>query len=512
MSVRIARVAGAVAVVAWAVVQLEGRRPRPRIPEVSPAPPAQDGQPPAPDPTGVEIERKFLVEHAPADLQRYPSEQIEQGYLAIDGEVELRIRRLDESTTVLTLKAGSGESRLEEEFEIDGSRFGALWPLTARRRLRKVRYRIPAGDELVYELDVYGGWLSGLMTAEIEFPSLDASAAFQPPPWLGREVTGDPSYKNQALAQREAQARADRVFRLRVDEPIRDGIVRIASGQIDEVLDRLEGRTDDDLGVAVHESRKSLKRLRAVTRLVRAEIGDEPYRRENTCFRDAGRALSGPRDSQVLIQALDALVGRYPAELGEASLDGFRAQLVSGYESLRAELTAGAPLLAEIEGELRAAEERVMAWPLAHTGFRAVAPGLERAYRGGRRAYRVARGEPSPEHLHEWRKRVKDLWYSLQILEAAEPKRMKKLIRAARELSELLGDDHDLVVLEERAASYRGDFPDRASAMLLRVMCEQRRAELQGNAFGVGSSLFRERPAAFVGRVERGWRKRGGSR
>ena len=153
-----------------------------------------------------------------------------------------------------------------------------------------------------------------------------------------------------------------------------------------------------------------------------------------------------------------------------------------------------------------------MAWPLAHTGFRAVAPGLERAYRGGRRAYRVARGEPSPEHLHEWRKRVKDLWYSLQILEAAEPKRMKKLIRAAHELSELLGDDHDLVVLEERAASYRGDFPDRASAMLLRVMCEQRRAELQGNAFGVGSSLFRERPAAFVGRVERGWRKRGGSR
>src|SRR5947199_335103 len=105
-------------------------------------------------------------------------------------------------------------------------------PLTARRRLRKVRYRIPAGDGLDYELDVYGGWLSGLMTAEIEFPSLGASAAFQPPSWLGQEVTSDPSYKNQALAQREAQARADRVFRLRVDEPVRDGIVRIASGQI----------------------------------------------------------------------------------------------------------------------------------------------------------------------------------------------------------------------------------------------------------------------------------------
>src|SRR5207248_6049270 len=140
MSVRIARVAGAVAVVAWAVVQLEGRRPRPRIPEVSPAPPAPDGPPPAPDPTGVEIERKFLVEHAPADLQRYPSEQIEQGYLAIDGEVELRIRRLDESTTVLTLKAGSGESRREEEVAIEGARCGGLWPPAARRRRPKARY------------------------------------------------------------------------------------------------------------------------------------------------------------------------------------------------------------------------------------------------------------------------------------------------------------------------------------------------------------------------------------
>src|SRR5207248_9007952 len=199
MSVRLARVAGAVAVVAWAVVQLEGRRPRPRIPEVSPATPAPDGPPPAPETSGVEIERKFRAEHAPADLQRYPRVEIEQGYLAIDGEVELRIRRLDESTTVLTLKAGSGESRLEEEFEIDGSRFGALWPLTAQRRLRKVRYRIPAGDGLAYELDVYGGWLSGLMTAEIEFPSLEARAAFRPPSWLGREVTGDPTYKNQAL-------------------------------------------------------------------------------------------------------------------------------------------------------------------------------------------------------------------------------------------------------------------------------------------------------------------------
>jgi CHAD domain-containing protein len=302
------------------------------------------------------------------------------------------------------------------------------------------------------------------------------------------------------------------VFRLHIDEAVPDGIARIAAGQIAEILDRLEGRTDEDFGTAVHESRKSLKRLRAVARLVRGEVGDEVYRRENGSFRDVGRALSGPRDSQVLIEALDALVEHYPVELDAASLDSFRSQLVSSYEALQTELSAGAPGFAELPDELRAAEQRLVEWPIGEAGFGAVSPGLERAYRRGRRAYSAAESEPTAENLHEWRKRVKDLWYSLQILEEAAPKRMKKLAKTAHELSELLGDDHDLVVLEERAEGYRSDFPDRASPMLLRVMAEQRRSELQARAFWIARRFYKPQPAKFVRRVERDWRKRGGRR
>jgi CYTH domain-containing protein/CHAD domain-containing protein len=499
-------VAGAVLVVAWAVVQYEGRKPRPPEAQASPQP-----EPP-PGAEGLEIERKFLVNELPPGLDSYPREEIDQGYLAIDGDVELRVRRLGGEKVVLTLKAGKGESRLEEEFEIDASRFGALWPLTRGRRLRKVRYRIPAGGDLMFELDVYGGFLSGLMTVEVEFPSAEASAAFEPPPWVGKEVTRDASYKNQALAQREARARADRAFRLRIDEGVPAGIRRVAAGQIEEVLERLEGRTDEDFGKAVHESRKSLKRLRAVVRLVRAELGDDIYRRENAAFRDIGRELSGPRDAQVLIQALDALVEGYPTELGAAGLAGFRAGLVSSYEALQAELGAGTTQLRELEAQLRAAEERLAGWPLKHPGFAAAAPGVERAYRNGRRAYRTARSEPTAENLHEWRKRVKDLWYSLQILEEAAPKRMKKLATTAHELSELLGDDHDMVVLEERAVADSGDFPDSASPMLVRVICERRRGDLEARAFKIGKRFYKQRPRRFVRDIERGWRKRGGKR
>lgn len=148
----------------------------------------------------MEIERKFLVRELPPGLDPSGSSQIEQGYLAIgDDGTEVRVRRRDGSA-VLTVKSGGGRSRLEEEIEIDVERFGRLWPLTEGRRLEKTRHRIPAGDGLTIELDVYAGELAGLMVAEVEFASEEAADAFEPPDWFGSEVTDDARFKNQRLA------------------------------------------------------------------------------------------------------------------------------------------------------------------------------------------------------------------------------------------------------------------------------------------------------------------------
>ena len=117
---------------------------------------------------GIEIERKFLVERLPDGLDAQPSGEIEQGYLAITDDVEVRLRRYGEET-FLTVKSSGDGSRIEEEIEIEARRFAALWPLTDGRRLEKRRYAIPYGDGLTIELDVYHGRLSGLLTAEVEF-------------------------------------------------------------------------------------------------------------------------------------------------------------------------------------------------------------------------------------------------------------------------------------------------------------------------------------------------------
>jgi CYTH domain-containing protein len=146
----------------------------------------------------VEIERKFLLVRTPVDLPA--GEPIEQGYLAIapDG-VEVRIRRRAGRST-LTVKSGPAHVRVEEELEIDDRRFEALWALTDGRRIAKTRHLVPLDGGVTAEVDVFEGAHAGLLTAEIEFASTEASAAFVPPGWLGQEVTGDARYANQSLA------------------------------------------------------------------------------------------------------------------------------------------------------------------------------------------------------------------------------------------------------------------------------------------------------------------------
>src|SRR6267142_3588810 len=112
---------------------------------------------------GIERERKFLIKKLPSNLSRFEHDQIEQGYLAIpkssSAESEIRIRRTGRYY-VMTVKRSRGSSRQETEVPIPASSATRLWPLTANRRISKVRYKIPY-DGLKVELDVYRGKLRG---------------------------------------------------------------------------------------------------------------------------------------------------------------------------------------------------------------------------------------------------------------------------------------------------------------------------------------------------------------
>ena len=146
-----------------------------------------------------EIERKFLVKRLPAELKWKRGYPIAQGYLASEsGGRHVRLRKRGRSAS-LTFKVGRGNSREEREIKLSPQQFAALWPGTAGRRLRKVRYYLP-WKSLTIEVDIYRGEHDGLVVAEVEFPDHAARRKFKPPHWFGREVTGEKRYSNIRLA------------------------------------------------------------------------------------------------------------------------------------------------------------------------------------------------------------------------------------------------------------------------------------------------------------------------
>jgi CHAD domain-containing protein len=271
-----------------------------------------------------------------------------------------------------------------------------------------------------------------------------------------------------------------RAFRLKRDEAIPDGVRRIARGRIEHAIDALADASQE----GVHDARKDMKKLRALLRLVRGEVGEKVFRREAGTFRDAAAELSGVRDADVMLATLADLEERYDADVGPVrqALEAHRIRTTGGGRRQVAQTAIA--ILTE-------ARARVDEWPLERDGFEALEDGLERTYRRGRRDWRAALREPSTENLHEWRKRVKDLWYHCSILQETWKPVMTALADEAHELSERLGDDHDLALLLGFGAEP------------LEPLIATRRAELQEEAFAYGGRLYADKPKAFVRRIER---------
>jgi CYTH domain-containing protein/CHAD domain-containing protein len=446
----------------------------------------------------VEIERKFLVREPPADLDRHPQLHIEQGYLAVDGNgVELRVRH-SKGRSTMTLKQGGGLVRVEEEFALGRERFMRLWPLTEGRRIVKTRHRVPHAGATI-EVDVYAAALAGLVVAEVEFASVPASRGFEPPEWFAEELTGDERYANRSLACHGLPGDV-RAFRLAAGERVGDGVRRIARGQIDAAIDDLTTADAGELGQAVHSARKHFKRLRSVVRLARDELGDDAYRRENEAFRDAGRRLSGARDSQVMVETLADLTKRYRDELAPESFAALRSVLVAEQLASQEALRTDTGAVADVVEELRAARARTSQWDVGGEEPDVLASGFERIYRRGRKASRAARSEPGDAALHDLRKRVKDLWYAGQLLRPAAPKRTTKLARRASDLSDVIGEDHDLAVLQQTAQRHAHSLTDDERRTLDELI-QRRRAKLRRRVLKAARRLYARRPKAASRRI-----------
>jgi len=256
--------------------------------------------------------------------------------------------------------------------------------------------------------------------------------------------------------------------------------------------------------------------------LLRAELGERQFAREDALLRDAGLRLAGARDAEVLVLALDALVRENPGKLGRRrGVAKLRLRLVAERDRATELTRDDAWARAQVVGELRALRGRVENWSFPpREGIASVEGGLRRIYRQGRRRRRrAARGKgANGVAMHRWRKRVKDLRYAAAMLdrrdgerarqERADAGRIRRLARRADELGELLGEEHDLALLAARirAGAKGGGGPrlegGAATRKALLKVISRRRRRLRRRALRKGKRLYRRTPGEFVRRVD----------
>lgn len=146
----------------------------------------------------MEIERKYLVEGLPDDLESYPYHDIEQAYLCTTPVV--RIRRQDDDY-ILTYKSSGMMSHEEYNLPLTKEAYEHLKTKADGNVITKRRYLLPLTDELTIELDLFSGIFEGMVLAEVEFPTEEAANAFVPPSWFIQDVTFQKEYHNSYLSR-----------------------------------------------------------------------------------------------------------------------------------------------------------------------------------------------------------------------------------------------------------------------------------------------------------------------
>lgn len=297
-------------------------------------------------------------------------------------------------------------------------------------------------------------------------------------------------------------------YRLQPGEAVPEGLRRIAREEFSSaarLLRQANARTRDD---AIHEARKSVKKVRAILRLMRGELG-RTYTIENRRLRNLARQLSVYRDGAVMIETLDQLGAQLRDHHKDDGSGRALAAIRRGLVENKRRLRRGARMtntMRRAADALLAASARVSRWRLVMDGPVALAPGMETAYRRGRKAMAAARRHAQPEHCHEWRKRVKDHWYHLRLLEdrwnAAAHAREKSL----KQLETWLGEHHNLEVLSARLAAQAARERKPKEAELCRNLIRELQRELRHKALALGQRLYREQPELFRKHLADLWR------
>jgi CHAD domain-containing protein len=290
-------------------------------------------------------------------------------------------------------------------------------------------------------------------------------------------------------------------FRLKRDGSMPKQLRRIVRSELRTALDELAEEATADAGA--YEARKSVKKIRAILRLLRQPLASD-YADENARLRRVAHALASIRDADVSLDTLHDLHARYPAAMSARVVRAVGHGLRTRERQARAEVP---PLVRRAKAALLVSCQSVPAHIERAGGFRAARAGAVVGYRQARTAYRGLDVDAEATAFHEWRKRVKDHWYHVRLF-ARLPNGSRSRTDTLRRLEAWLGKDHDLAALRRLIVDGDDGFGDAKSRTLALGSITRRQASLRRRALTLGARVFAPTPKDFKASVTHWWRDR----
>lgn len=246
---------------------------------------------------------------------------------------------------------------------------------------------------------------------------------------------------------------------------------------------------------SIHSARKRIKRARTELRLWRDAVGKPRYSRANAELRNAARAVGHLRDSSVMLGTIRKLLVREKKPRCRASLRELQHSLRMTAASVRRDV-----YVRESARLVDAVMQRLRRWRVPDAGFDELLKSMSRIYGKGRKALDAVRANCSDENLHELRKQTKYLEHAMNIFAHNNARDLGKFIDRAHVIAACLGDDHDLVLMQQQIQELDKDA--REACEELGPTIKQLRKQLQQKALKRAAYLYqqpREEFSKFLG-------------
>jgi len=290
-------------------------------------------------------------------------------------------------------------------------------------------------------------------------------------------------------------------YKLENNETLSFGLKRIALERIDKSVFDISKKNGDNTE-EIHDARKNFKKIRTVLRLVRSKLGEEIFQSENSFYRDAGRTLSQLRDQTVLITTLVKLSENLGQEFEKFDFSDLKDFLIKKYDEIKADATSTEGIIHTLSTEILLARSRIFDWPFSGDSFKLVHFDLQRIYKTGQVQMRKVLEESIKENVHEWRKKTKDLWYSMRILSNIWPEIMGPLVQLLGNLSDILGDANDLYLLKQEIWGNQNKLNNAPMTSEFINFIDKRIIDLLREAKFIGRRVYSEKSEFFAGRIK----------